>query len=247
MALGYWFGLGWVVLAIAIMATTTSIVAWRIDPGTIDHEAARGGRPGATSAWRSLAANRRLLLLGGAAFAFQTASGAMLPFLAQALVKAGHDPALVTGCMTVTVQIVMIGAAATVPSLAKRLGQPLVLAAALGLVVLRAGLAAWSQAVPIIACVEVLEGLSMGLAGVAIPALVADVTEGSGHSNAGLGAVMTAYGAGAALSPLLAGFVAQVAGFTTSFLALGAVALAGFAFWIAGWRKAEPTAQEAAR
>ena len=47
---------------------------------------------------------------------------------------------------------------------------------------------------------------------------------------------MTAYGAGAAVSPLLAGLVAQYAGFPIAFLTLGCVAVAGLAAWIVGWR-----------
>ena len=171
-ALGYWFGLGWVALAIAVMASATVTVVSRIDPRTIDHEAARGGNPGSRSAWRALLDSRPLLTLGAAAFAFQTSSGAMLPFIAQALVKAGHDPSVTTGAMTVTVQMVMVGAAAVVPWLDRRIGNVNVLALALSLVVIRAGFAFWSGALPVIALIEILEGVSMGLAGVAIPALV---------------------------------------------------------------------------
>ena len=237
-ALGYWLGLGWVALAIAVMAVATVGVVSRIDPGTIDDEAARGGDPGSKSAWRALFDSRPLLMLGLAAFAFQTSSGAILPFLAQSLVKAGRDPSLTTGAMTVTVQVVMVGAAAAVPWLSRRFGSVGVLAVALGLVAVRAGLAAWSEALPVIGIVEVLEGISMGLAGVAIPALAIDVMADSGHSNAGLGGVMTAYGAGAALSPALAGVVAQYAGFPIAFLTLGCIALAGLAAWLVGWRVA---------
>ena len=237
-ALGYWFGLRWVALAIAVMAGATMTVVSRIDPRTIDHEAARGGNPGSRSAWRALFASRPLLMLGAAAFAFQTSSGAMLPFLAQALVKAGHDPSITTGGMTVTVQLVMVGAAALVPWLANRLGNVNVLAIALAFVAVRAALAFWSGSLPVIGAIEILEGLSMGFAGVAIPALVVDIMSGSGHSNAGLGAVMTAYGAGAALSPALAGVVAQYAGFPAAFLTLGVVALTGLIFWLVGWHAA---------
>ena len=114
-ALGYWLGLGWVALAIAVMALVTCGVVSRIDPGTIDDEAARGGDPGSKSAWRALFDSRPLLMLGLAAFAFEMSSGAILPFLAQSLVKAGHDASLSTGAMAVTVQVVMIGSAAAVP------------------------------------------------------------------------------------------------------------------------------------
>lgn len=237
-ALGFWFGLGWVALAIAVMAAATVAVVSRIDPGTIDDEAARGGDPGSRSALRALVESRPLLAVAFAAFAFMTSSGAMMPFLAQALVKAGHDPSLVTGAMTVTVQVVMIGAAALVPALARRIGNVSVLALALGLVALRAGLLTFSVALPAIGVAEVMEGLSMGLAGVAIPALAIEIMAESGHANAGLGGVMTAYGAGAALSPVLAGLVAQYAGFPAAFATLGGVALLGLAGWLLGWRLA---------
>lgn len=237
-ALGYWLGLGWVALAIAVMAVVTVGVASRIDPGTIDDEAARGGDPGSKSAVRALLDSRPLMVLGFAAFAFMTSSGAMLPFLAQALVKSGHDPSLTTGAMTVTVQIVMVGAASLVPMLARRFGNVAVLAAALGLVALRAALLIWSESLPVIGAVEVMEGVSMGLAGVAIPALAIEIMADSGHANAGLGGVMTAYGAGAALSPVLAGVVAQYVGFPAAFATLGAVALLGVVGWFVGWRMA---------
>ena len=244
-ALGYWLGLGWVALAIAVMAAATAAVVSRIDPGTIDHAAARGGDPGSRSAVRALLGSRPLLMLGLAAFAFMTSSGAMLPFLAQALVKAGHDPSLITGAMTVTVQVVMVGSAALVPGLAKRFGHVPILAAALGLVALRAALLVWSQALPVIGVVEVLEGIAMGFAGVAIPALVIEVMDESGHTNAGLGGVMTAYGAGAAASPALAGLVAQWAGFPAAFATLGTIALVGMVAWLVGWRRVAAEAQPA--
>ena len=75
----------------------------------------------------------------------------------------------------------------------------------------------------------------MGLAGVAIPALAIEIMSGSGHSNAALGGVMTAYGAGAALSPALAGAVAQFINYGAAFLVLGAIALAGLVAWVVGW------------
>jgi dipeptide/tripeptide permease len=86
--------------------------------------------------------------------------------------------------------------------------------------------------------------LSMGLAGVAIPALAADITADTGHAGCGLGGVMMAYGAGAALSPALAGLVAQEFGFPAAFLALGAVAAIGLLAWIIGLRTQAGTIRE---
>ena len=42
-----------------------------------------------------------------------------------------------------------------------------------------------------LAPVQVLDGLGAGLLGVAVPGLVARILAGTGHINAGLGAVMT--------------------------------------------------------
>jgi len=111
-----------------------------------------------------------------------------------------------------------------------------VLSLALGLVVVRGVLAAFATSWWSVIPVQMLEGLAMGHGGVAIPALVAEIMDGTGHANAGLGGVMTAYGAGATVSPLLAGLVAQYLGFAASFIALAAVAVAGLGMWMAGRR-----------
>lgn len=233
-ALGYWLGLGTVAVAIFAMAVATGLVLSRIDPGRIDHVAARGGEPDETATLTILWRSRPLLLLGACTFLFQAANGAMLPFLAQSLTKAGRDPSLTTGAMTVLAQVTMVGAALAVPRLSRGKGHGTLLGAALGLVVLRAGLAAWSQDVWVVGLVEVMEGAAMGLAGVAIPALVAGYMDHSGHASAALGGVMMLYGAGAAVSPLVAGLVAQHLGFAAAFVALGVVSAAGLALWLGG-------------
>ena len=137
--LGYCLGLGFVAAAIGIMALATGAVMLLVDPKRIDHEAARGGNADSKSNWWR---SRPILLLAGTVFAFQTANGAMLPFIAQALTAQGDDPSLTTGAMTVTAQVSMIGAALLVPRLSRRVGQRVVLGSALLLVVVRATLAA---------------------------------------------------------------------------------------------------------
>jgi len=70
------------------------------------------------------------------------------------------------------------------------------------------------------------------LLGVAVPGLVARILSGTGHVNAGLGAVMTMQGIGAALSPTLGGYVAEKLGYPAAFLVLGTVALVALVLWI---------------
>jgi MFS family permease len=234
--LGYTCGLSYVAIAIVAMAVASCGVLLTFDATQIDHNAARGGEQDERSTFRVLFETRPLLLLAASVLAFQTANGAMLPFLAQARTAAGADPSITTGVMTVVAQATMVVAALASARLAKGRGHAGVLALALALVAVRGGLAAFAASWWLVIPVQVLEGLAMGLAGVAIPALVAEIMEGTGHANAGLGGVMTAYGAGAALSPALAGFVAQYLGFTASFLVLAAVAGIGLLLWTAGRR-----------
>jgi hypothetical protein len=80
--------------------------------------------------------------------------------------------------------------------------------------------------------VQVLDGVGAGLLGVAVPGLVARILAGTGHVNAGLGAVMTMQGVGAALSPTLGGYVAEKLGYPASFMVLGAVAVVALMLWV---------------
>ncbi|SFU74761.1 Predicted arabinose efflux permease, MFS family [Methylobacterium sp. 174MFSha1.1] len=234
--LGYTLGLGFVSIAIVVMAVATCGVLLTLDAGSIDHGTARGGEQDDRSTLRVLLETRPLLILAAVVFAYQTANGAMLPFLAQARTAAGADPSLTTGVMTVVAQATMVGAALLAARVARGRGHAGVLSLALGLVVVRGILAAFATSWWLVIPVQVLEGLAMGLGGVAIPALVAEIMKGSGHAGAGLGGVMTAYGAGAALSPLLAGLVAQSLGFPATFFTLAAVAAVGLGAWMVGRR-----------
>ena len=234
--LGYTLGLGYVTIAIVFMAITSStIVAW-INPAKIDHNRARSGEADERTTLRALLQTPSLLLLAGTVMLFETASGALLPFLAQARTAAGNNPSVTTGVMTVVAQVTMVGGALLAAKIANRVGYARVMAIALGLAAIRGFVAAHANSWAPVIGVEVLEGAAMGLNGVAIPALTASVMRGTGRSSAGLGAVLTAFGTGAALSPLVAGFLAQRFGFSLSFTALAAIACVALVIWITGCR-----------
>jgi MFS family permease len=76
--------------------------------------------------------------------------------------------------------------------------------------------------------VQLLDGVGAGLFGALLPLIVHDLTEGTGRFNVSQGAVSTAFGAGAALSPSLAGFVVEAAGYSAAFLTLAAIAALAF-------------------
>ncbi len=232
--LSYSLGLGWVAASIVAMAVFSAAAAFSLDPGAIDHEEARGGQEAKEPVWRTLRSNRPLLMLAGAAFLLQTANGAMLPFLAQARADAGSDPGTTTAVMVVIAQTTMIGAASLAPFIARRAGHELVMTLALVLVAARGVVAALADGWWLVAMAQLLEGIAMGFSGVAIPALAAGFMSGSGRASAGLAGVMAAYGAGATLSPLVAGFGTEMFGYPIAFLAMGACALAGAFVWNAG-------------
>lgn len=229
--LGYWFGLGFVAVAIGVMAVASALAVMAIPGSAIDHREARGGDADERPTWRVLTQSRPLLVLAATVFAFQLANGAMLPFLAQARAAAGSDPSVTTAVMTVVAQATMVGAALGAAVLARSSGQRRVLGLSLAAVVLRGGLAAFATSWWLIIPVQLLEGIASGLAGVAIPALVAGMMSGSGHSTAGLAGVMTAYGAGATVSPVLAGAVAQHLGFPAAFAVMAGCAAVGLVLW----------------
>ena len=181
-----------------------------------------------------------LLLLCAAVLLFETAHGALLPFLAQARTAAGNDPSITTGVMVVIGRVAMVGAALLATRIADRSSYATVLSVVLAVAVVRGGLAAAGTSWWVVVPVQLLEGLATGLASVAIPVLSAEIMAGSGRANAALGAVLTAFGAGATLSPLVAGVVAQHLGYPGAFLALAGIAAVGLAIWIGGMRVLGP-------
>jgi MFS family permease len=158
----------------------------------------------------------------------------MLPLLGQALVGRGAgDPSAATAATVVVAQLTMVPMALLASRIAETRGYWIVLVLALVALPVRGLIAATTVAdswglVP----VQILDGVGAGLLGVATPGLVARILAGTGHVNAGLGAVMTLQGVGAASSPALAGLVAQQLGYSASFLALGGIAAIALALWL---------------
>jgi MFS family permease len=81
--------------------------------------------------------------------------------------------------------------------------------------------------------VQILDGIGAGLQSVAVPGMVAYVMNRTGRVNLGQGVVMTMQGVGAALSPALGGWAAQLGGYRFAFLLLGLFSLIALALWIA--------------
>ena len=89
--------------------------------------------------------------------------------------------------------------------------------------------------------------MGAGIFGALFPLVVQDLTHGSGRFNVSLGAVTTAWGVGAALSNVLAGWIVVVAGYHAAFGSLGALAGAGLALYLAAMPETGPNAATGAK
>ncbi|WP_085626680.1 MULTISPECIES: MFS transporter [unclassified Pseudomonas] len=235
---GYRWGLSAVLVLMALMACAALACLWKINPQDINHERARGGdltgnlpaqgsRP-SPSLVRVLAGSRELGLLAITLLLFHLGNAAMLPLLAQSVVTRGlADPSIFTASTVIVAQLVMIPVALWAGWYASRHGYRALIITALLALPLRGLIAGFWQSPWALIPVQALDGIGAGLLGVALPGLVACILRGTGHVNAGLGAVMTIQGTGAAMSHALAGWIAQHFGYSAAFVALGIVAAIG--------------------
>lgn len=240
-ALSGW--LGWAfgfpaIFALSIAFGALSIVSvLMIPPGAIDHAAARGMKNenagGKASGFRVLLECKPLLVLAGALLAFHLGNAAMLPLFGLAVVGgAKADPASFVAMTIVVAQAVMIAASLVAMRMAERQGYWLVLLISFLALPLR-GLIA-SQAIEPwgVWPVQMLDGVGAGLQSVAVPGLVARILDGTGRVNVGQGAVMTAQNVGAAISPIIGGWIAQSLGYPLMFGILGSFAIVSIVLWL---------------
>jgi predicted MFS family arabinose efflux permease len=236
-AAGYVFGLGAVFVVLAIMAACAIAALLRIDPREIDHRAARGAAghdSEEVAGFSVLLRSKPLLVLGATLTLFHLGNAAMLPLLSQAaLAKGGGNPSAFTGATIVIAQLTMVPVALFAARLAEAKGYWPVFLLALVALPLRGVIASAISDEWGLWPVQILDGFGAGVLGVAVPGLVARILAGTGHVNAGLGAVMTLQGIGAALSTSVGGVIAERLGYPVAFLVLGAIALVALLLWLA--------------
>jgi MFS family permease len=236
--------LGWqygfpAVFWLATAFAALSIASVLLIPGdAIDHDAARGlHHEGAhhdkVSGLTVLLTCKPLLILAAALAAFHLGNAAMLPLYGVAVVAARQgDPAGFVAITIVVAQTVMVAASLVAMRLVDRQGYWLVLLVSFIALPIRGIIAAhWITAWGVYP-VQVLDGIGAGLQSVAVPGLVARILDGTGRVNVGQGAVMTAQGIGAALSPALGGWIAQEIGYGAMFLILGSFAMVSVGLWL---------------
>jgi MFS family permease len=207
----------------------------------IDDEAARGlgtgegqlSRSGRAEGWRVLVASKPLIVLAVCLGLFHLGNAAMLPLYGLALVAAHKgEPASTVAMTIVGAQAVMVGASLMAMTMAEKRGYWLVILITFIALPLRGLVAASVIAGWGVFPVQILDGVGAGFQSVAVPGLVARILSGTGRVNVGQGAVMSAQGLGAAVSPAIGGAMAQAIGFRGAFLVLGAFALGSLSLWL---------------
>ncbi len=181
---------------------------------------------------RQVLVNRRLMLVAASLAFFNLSNGTMLSLLGQRLAMSGANATAWTADYVVVAQLTMIPTALWAGSLADRRGRRRLLLLAFAALPVRAALSAWLTDPLWLIPAEVLDGLSSGLIGVAVPIVVADLTWGSGRTQTALGTVNALQGAGGALSGIFGGAVVHLLGWTGGLAALAVPALTAFALAI---------------
>lgn len=233
---GYLFGLGAVFVVMGAMAIASIAATVGIDSERIDYRAARGlsGEPAAQgTSLAKLLTSGPLAVLALTVLLFHLGNAAMLPLLGQALVARGAgDPSAFTSATVIVAQLTMIGTALLAARLAETRGYWIVLLIALLALPVRGVIAAVVTGPIGLVPVQVLDGVGAGMLGVAVAGLVARILVGTGHVNAGLGAVLTMQAIGASLSTTLGGIAAEWLSYEAAFLVLGGVAAMALALWV---------------
>jgi MFS family permease len=172
---------------------------------------------------------RPLMVFALCVMLFHLSNAAMLPLVGQklALQDKNLGTSLMSACI-VAAQGVMVPVAWLTGAKADAWGHKRFFLAALAILPLRGALYTLSDNPAWLVGVQLLDGIGAGIYGAIFPVIVADLMRNTGRFNVAQGAVATAQGIGAALSTALAGIVVVKAGYSAAFLALGAVAAAGF-------------------
>ena len=247
--LAYYFGPVVVFWVLAAMAAFSVVATLRIPGDAIDHEMARGmdHAPGQThpqpSGFAVLLRDRRLLIFAAAMVSFHLANAAMLPLVGQVLALQNRDAgtALMALCI-VAAQVVMVPTAYLAGAKADSWGRKPIFLVAFAFLTTRGFLYTLSDNPYWLVGVQVLDGVGAGIFGALFPLTVQDLTHGTGRFNVSLGAATAAWGVGAALSNIIAGWIVVAAGYDAAFISLGVLAGAGLVLYWAAMPETGPNA-----
>lgn len=219
-------------LAAALVAPAlfalTRIRPEEIRPAPAAPQREGGGLKASLAGLALLARNRTLVVFAGCIAMFHLANAAMLPLAASMVtLRSSQAATLMVAAAVIVPQLTVTVLSPWMGRAAQRWGRrPFLILGFLALAV-RAFLFSLTGEPQLLVAFQVLDGVSATVLGVLVPLTVADLARGSGHFNLAQGLVGCAMGIGAAVSTILAGFMADSFGSYAAFTTLAAVAAAG--------------------
>ena len=182
---------------------------------------------------RELLLDKRMLVFATCAMLYQLANGAMLQLVGAGMtIRYGVDATLIIAAALLVPQVVVAILSPSYGRAAERYGRRPLLIAGLAALPVRAVLFALLPSAYLIVPLQVLDGISSTAFAVLAPVIVADLTDGRGYFNLGMGLIGLAGGIGGAISSSLAGATADAISISIAFLPL---ALAGAAAMAMAW------------
>jgi MFS family permease len=234
--IGTFLALQGIFVAAAVFAAGMIPSVLFIKSEQIDHEAARAGSNNEKDngnskrrSWRDLFRDRRILFFTCCVVLYYFANAATLPLVSEILTQAkkGRSSAWQVAAAVVVAEAAMVGVAAVSGKLADRWGRKPLFLIGFAALTLRNILTVVSHNGWYLISLQALDGVAMGIYGVLLTVVTADLAKGSGRFNFLQGVVQSSMGLGGVLSNALFGWVAHAMGFTASFIGLSLVAGAG--------------------
>ena len=226
-----------------VMALLATACVMGIRERDIDNRLARGLNAEASNAALprlSMLLREPALLIGGiTVLLFHLGNAALLPMLsvrAAASPEAGINPGVFAAATVIISQAVMIPAELYAARKAQCAGYISLITAALCILPVRAVVASLGDGIGFMPVIQILDGMSAGLLGVAVPGFVVSVLNGKGHTNAGQSFILLMQGAGAALGPAMTGTLISRYSYSAAFAIMGALAVIALIIWLAGQR-----------
>ncbi|CAH9018716.1 MFS transporter [Candidatus Nitrosacidococcus sp. I8] len=234
---GWWINPGAVLWFVAFMAIFSIGTVLKIDSKIIDYKAARGATKDqqAPMSFTELFKYPPLLIFTTAITLFHFANAAMLPLIGQKVAQDHpNEASLVMGACIIVAQVIMIPMAIYVGRKADIIGRKPIFLVGFLVLPIRGFLYTLSDNSYYLVSVQLLDGIGAGIFGALFYIVIADLTRGTGRYNLTLGAASACWGLGAALSNLVAGYIADHLGYNTAFLFLSGMGIiALLLLWLA--------------
>lgn len=215
------FGLRSIFFAAGLSAVLAALSVLLIRERDLNERLASGltGENPEPRKWTELLQNPTVLFLLLSIFLFHLANAPILPATALYVKKLGGSDNLMTATV-LTAQLVMVPVALLAGRSCDRWGRKPVMAIAFWALPLRILSYSFVSSPAAVVWLQGLDGVGAGIYGVAVVALAADLTRGTGRFNTLTGLFATALATGGVIGPLITGVLIQQLGFRTMLYSL---------------------------